>query len=63
MAREDWTFDLGTDKDGFFQVEVWASVIPHRTYSQLTREQLLQLRREINDALRRYPKPKKVKAA
>jgi hypothetical protein len=55
--KEDWTFDLGTDDKGFFTVEAWASTIPNRTYSRLTREQLLQLRREINSALRRYPKP------
>jgi len=56
-TKEDWTFDLGTDDKGFFQIEAWASTIPHRVFSRLTREQLLQLRREINSALRRYPKP------
>lgn len=39
-------------------VEAWASTIPNRTYSRLRREQLLQLRRAINDALQRYPEPK-----
>lgn len=57
MAK-DWTFDLGTDQRGFFMVEAWASTIPNRTYSRLRREQLLQLRRAINDALQRYPEPK-----
>jgi len=55
--KEDWTFDLGTDDKGFFTVEAWASTIPNRTYSRLTREQLKQLRREINSTLRRYSKP------
>jgi len=52
---DDWRFDIGKDASGFFQVEAWASTIPYRTYSRITREQLLQLRREINSALRRYP--------
>ena len=59
MSKKDWTFDLGTDEKGFFQVEAWASTIPNRIFSRLTREQLLQLRREINSALQHYPAPEK----
>jgi len=58
-TRDDWLFDLGTDNRGFFEVEAWASTIPNRIFSRLSREKLLQLRDAINDALRRYPLPKR----
>ena len=56
-TKEDWLFDLGQDTRGFFAVEAWASTIPCRTFSRLRREQLIQLRDAINDALQRYPVP------
>lgn len=58
-TQKDWLFDLGQDEKGFFMVEAWASTIPNRLFSRLRREQLIQLRNEINAALRKYPVPKK----
>lgn len=53
---QDWTFEIGFDKDDAIRVDAFCSLITDKRM-RLTREQLVVLRNEINTALRRYPAP------
>ena len=52
---KDWFFDVGFNEENIIIVDAYMSNMTHKRFIGLSREELIDLERKINTALKAYP--------